>query len=153
MRKHMKAGMQGFLWKLRLYIWRAHDGCVRENGSAPNQGWPVEATQTKELIFRRKTNETESGLDSLIKVQGRPVFLGGAVKVFDLLFGCWHKRVSFPMTRKAAQQRSGESRRAGTYIVCLDCGKEFGYDWKEMRVLSAREQRASAHAHLEAKAS
>ncbi|HWR16758.1 MAG TPA: hypothetical protein VN577_18170 [Terriglobales bacterium] len=24
----------------------------------------------------------------------------------------------------------------GTYIVCLDCGKEFAYDWKEMRVVS-----------------
>jgi hypothetical protein len=75
------------------------------------------------------------------------------VKVFDMLFGCWHKRVSFPMTRKAAQLRSGHASPAGTYIVCLDCGKEFGYDWKQMRVLSAQEQRSRAHAHLEAEAS
>ena len=24
--------------------------------------------------------------------------------------------------------------RSGTYVVCLDCGKEFAYDWKDMRV-------------------
>jgi hypothetical protein len=76
------------------------------------------------------------------------------VKVLDMLFGCWHKRVSFPITRKASQQRTGEvTRRTGTYIVCLDCGKEFAYDWKKMRVLSPQEQRSSAHAHLEAEAS
>jgi hypothetical protein len=22
----------------------------------------------------------------------------------------------------------------GTYVSCLDCGKEFAYDWKAMRV-------------------
>jgi hypothetical protein len=75
------------------------------------------------------------------------------VKVLDMLFGCWHKRVSFPMTRKASQHRPGETRRAGTYIVCLDCGKEFAYDWKQMRVLSVREQQLSGHAQVEAKAS
>lgn len=31
----------------------------------------------------------------------------------------------------------------GTYVVCLDCGKEFAYDWKEMRVLDARPSRRS----------
>ncbi len=24
--------------------------------------------------------------------------------------------------------------RHGTYVVCLDCGKEFRYDWNEMRL-------------------
>jgi hypothetical protein len=24
--------------------------------------------------------------------------------------------------------------RNGTYVVCLDCGKEFDYDWQEMRI-------------------
>jgi len=26
------------------------------------------------------------------------------------------------------------ANRHGTYVVCLDCGQEFRYDWKEMRV-------------------
>jgi predicted transcriptional regulator len=29
----------------------------------------------------------------------------------------------------------------GTYVVCLDCGKEFGYDWREMRVVFSPEGR------------
>ncbi len=24
--------------------------------------------------------------------------------------------------------------RNNTYVVCLDCGREFDYDWQEMRV-------------------
>jgi hypothetical protein len=23
----------------------------------------------------------------------------------------------------------------GTYVACLDCGKEFAYDWDQMKVL------------------
>lgn len=26
------------------------------------------------------------------------------------------------------------TNRHGTYVVCLDCGQELRYDWKEMRV-------------------
>jgi hypothetical protein len=29
---------------------------------------------------------------------------------------------------------TGTSHRHGTYVVCLDCGQEFRYDWKQMRV-------------------
>jgi hypothetical protein len=28
----------------------------------------------------------------------------------------------------------------GTYVVCLDCGREFPYDWREMRILAENEQ-------------
>lgn len=28
----------------------------------------------------------------------------------------------------------------GTYIVCLDCGREFGYNWADMRVGEAVER-------------
>lgn len=52
------------------------------------------------------------------------------------LFGCSHKRTTFPLTpaRKAGYSPSPSATRHGTYVVCLDCGKEFGYDWKEMRI-------------------
>jgi hypothetical protein len=77
------------------------------------------------------------------------------VTIFDALFGCWHKRMSFPLTSKRGQRRSDAATQTGTYIVCLDCGKEFPYDWKNMRVLSAGEKPAYAGAavELEAKAS
>ena len=63
------------------------------------------------------------------------------LNVLDALFGCWHKNYSFPRTIK----RSGRSTAAavtGTYVVCLDCGKELPYDWKTMKVVSAAHETA-----------
>ena len=60
--------------------------------------------------------------------------------MFDVLFGCSHKRYSFPITAKQGQRRIQAAAVTGTYVVCLDCGKEFAYDWQEMRVVTARER-------------
>jgi len=51
----------------------------------------------------------------------------------DLLRGCTHSRMTFPFTPR---RRNGapNAARGATYVVCLDCGKEFDYDWKEMRI-------------------
>jgi hypothetical protein len=49
------------------------------------------------------------------------------------IFGCAHNRTTFPLTPSRNSKRS-EGARRGTYIVCLDCGKEFAYNWKEMHV-------------------
>jgi hypothetical protein len=51
------------------------------------------------------------------------------------LFGCSHQRTTFPLTpgRRAGQPVSGATRNA-TYVVCLDCGQEFAYDWAQMRL-------------------
>ncbi len=57
--------------------------------------------------------------------------------LFDMLFGCWHKNYSFPITAKGARRRSSAASVTGTYVVCLDCGKEFPYDWKGMKVMSS----------------
>jgi len=46
--------------------------------------------------------------------------------VLNAVFGCSHRRTTFPQTAVRGVAR--------TYIVCLDCGKEFSYDWKTMRV-------------------
>jgi hypothetical protein len=51
------------------------------------------------------------------------------------MFGCWHSRYSFPITVRAGSRRNGVAARAGTYVVCLDCGKEFSYDWHAMKVM------------------
>jgi predicted transcriptional regulator len=60
------------------------------------------------------------------------------VNVMDMLFGCWHTNYSFPITAKTA--RRGAASVTGTYIVCLECGKEFPYDWKTMKVVSAQKE-------------
>lgn len=52
----------------------------------------------------------------------------------NLFFGCSHSRTTFPITPSRRTQLSSEVSRQGTYVVCLDCGKEFDYNWKDMRV-------------------
>lgn len=54
--------------------------------------------------------------------------------LMDMLFGCWHTRYSFPITSKPGH-RSKAAKATGTYVVCLDCGKEFAYDWTQMKVV------------------
>jgi hypothetical protein len=57
--------------------------------------------------------------------------------LMDLLFGCSHRRYTFPMTAKPGQRRPEVATVTGTWVACLDCGKEFAYDWKQMKVVSA----------------
>jgi hypothetical protein len=52
----------------------------------------------------------------------------------EMLFGCWHKNYSFPMTIKPNRRRGNASHRS-TYVVCLDCGRELTYDWINMKVV------------------
>ena len=65
-------------------------------------------------------------------------------KLVDAFFGCWHHRYSFPITIRPGSRPSSQlsmSRPSpaalltGTYVVCLDCGKELPYDWTEMKVI------------------
>lgn len=53
-------------------------------------------------------------------------------KIFDVVFGCSHDRYSFPRT---VQRRNSAALATKMYVVCLDCGKEFGYDWDKMSVV------------------
>jgi hypothetical protein len=54
--------------------------------------------------------------------------------LWDLVFGCHHNNYSFPLSGKLGH-RSHAALETGAYVVCLDCGKEFAYDWRDMRVL------------------
>ncbi|MBS1856125.1 MAG: hypothetical protein JST11_12220 [Acidobacteria bacterium] len=50
--------------------------------------------------------------------------------VLNLLFRCPHRRLTRPVApiTKAGQPHSQ------SYVVCLDCGKQFEYDFNEMRI-------------------
>jgi len=61
----------------------------------------------------------------------------------ELLFGCLHRNYSFPITAKG-KRRTGAAAATGTYVVCLDCGKEFAYDWQQMKVVSGSRERELA---------
>ncbi len=63
----------------------------------------------------------------------------------NLMFGCMHRNTTFPISRRS---RRGEVKKHDTYVVCLDCGKEFPYSWEEMRIVKqeAPTQPAVEHA-------
>ncbi len=56
------------------------------------------------------------------------------------LFGCRCTKLSFPISRRK-QLPVGWQKVTGTYVVCLDCGKEYPYDWNRMRVEKVPAQR------------
>jgi hypothetical protein len=59
-------------------------------------------------------------------------------RLFDAFFGCWHSHYSFPMTIRQKNLRGNAAASVtGTYVVCLDCGKELPYDWTQMKVAAA----------------
>ncbi len=65
--------------------------------------------------------------------------------IIDMLFGCSHKNYSFPITaKKGSSNHSHAASVTGTYVVCLDCGKEFPYDWNKMKILPRESMPAMA---------
>lgn len=48
------------------------------------------------------------------------------------LLGCSHRHTSFPITFR--NRARGRAPGLDTYVVCLDCGKQFPYDWAQMRI-------------------
>ena len=65
-------------------------------------------------------------------------------KVIDAFFGCWHSHYSFPLTVRPGSRRNSAASLTGTYVVCLDCGKEFPYDWHEMKVIGSPSEKRAA---------
>ena len=72
-------------------------------------------------------------------------------KLWDACFGCWHTHYSFPITIRSGSRRSAAASLTGTYVVCLECGKEFPYDWKEMKVITSTAERRHRLASLATK--
>jgi len=62
-------------------------------------------------------------------------------KVFDVIFGCRHGHYSFPITVRHSSIRTEVPAAAltGTYVACLDCGKELPYDWRKMKVITSHQ--------------
>ena len=55
--------------------------------------------------------------------------------LLNLLVFCSHKQTSFP--QKAIRDIYGRplaGRPAEAHVVCLECGKEFPYNWERMRI-------------------
>ncbi|HZQ24262.1 MAG TPA: hypothetical protein VFA89_15845 [Terriglobales bacterium] len=67
-------------------------------------------------------------------------------RIMDAFFGCRHSSYSFPITIRSGSRRNRAASLTGTYVVCLDCGKEFAYDWKEMKVITSTQDSAAVRA-------
>jgi hypothetical protein len=50
--------------------------------------------------------------------------------LYNLIFGCRHRHTSFPLSPSAKRGAPHEDM----YVVCLDCGKRFHYEWDLMRI-------------------
>ncbi|HXR96662.1 MAG TPA: hypothetical protein VN709_02355 [Terriglobales bacterium] len=65
------------------------------------------------------------------------------------IWGCPHSHLSFPIVThdqvtepKLTKEQSHGERRPRPHVTCLDCGREFWYDWVRMRRLDERPQTA-----------
>ena len=59
------------------------------------------------------------------------------------LHGCPHRRTSFPITLRTMPAADGrQNGQSETYIVCLECGRRFAYDWNAMRISAEPRGRA-----------
>jgi hypothetical protein len=72
-------------------------------------------------------------------------------KLIDTFFGCRHSRYSFPVTIRGSARRPQAGALTGTYVACLDCGREFPYDWQEMKVITSTAERREYVASLTTK--
>ena len=50
--------------------------------------------------------------------------------ILNTLLRCSHQRITRPITPAS----KGLDRSSETYVVCLDCGKQFSYDLEAMRI-------------------
>jgi hypothetical protein len=54
---------------------------------------------------------------------------------------CSHKKISQPFAASASVRRAANSdwdtptQASQHYVVCLDCGQKFEYDWANMRMI------------------
>ena len=63
--------------------------------------------------------------------------------LLDSLCGCSHRRTTFPMTLRSGDTVDGRpGTHSETYIVCVECGRKFAYDWNAMRLVKQRGARA-----------
>jgi len=57
-----------------------------------------------------------------------------------LLLACRHRNTSMPFSDSAStfsriSEWEPSGGPSGHYVVCLDCGRKFDYDWNKMQVI------------------
>jgi len=73
------------------------------------------------------------------------------MSLLERVFGCSHKHCSFPITLRG-KKSAGSASATGTYVVCLDCGQEFAYDWNQMKMVDGQRATSAKAAYSGSKA-
>ena len=71
-------------------------------------------------------------------------------RMLDLLpFGCRHARLTVPFSTDTGRRGQAHldckdelPHDCSHYVVCLECGRRFGYDWNSMKVIKTRLNKA-----------
>ncbi len=59
----------------------------------------------------------------------------GLADLIEWLFGCPHRRTTFPLTLPDRERDSGTPAvDKETYVVRLECGRHIAYDWMKTRL-------------------
>ncbi len=53
----------------------------------------------------------------------------------SLLPRCRHRKVGPLITLRPGDKRTGVPALTGTCFVCVKCGKQFAYDWDQMKAI------------------
>jgi hypothetical protein len=78
-------------------------------------------------------------------------FFSWMAKLIDVFFGCRHSKYSFPVTIRGKARRPQAGALTGTYVACLDCGRELPYDLQEMKVITSSSERREYAASMATK--
>jgi hypothetical protein len=92
---------------------------------------PAERTSAGENLRSLRVTHKEQ-VDEVVEMKVLRVLQSASSSAwlfFNFIFRCQHRRTTFPQTQAKAAASDGE-----TYVVCLDCGKQFAYDWERMRI-------------------
>jgi len=58
------------------------------------------------------------------------------IGILARVFGCSHKKTTFPIRRSGAPAHAPDAASVA-YVVCLECGAEFDYNWQTMKIGSS----------------
>jgi len=58
----------------------------------------------------------------------------------DFMFDCYHTHLTRPIVLNSVQLLDSHECQPGTYVLCLDCGREFPYDWKDEQKRTSDEE-------------
>lgn len=122
----------------RPRLWKTETLLPIHESKYMSGGVHVLVVRGRTLLLRSRFWHIRSGMEGGVMI----------AKLVEAIFGCRHSHYSFPVTMRGAKRRPQAAMLTGTYVVCLECGREFPYDWQEMKVITSPERHREHLAEL-----